>query len=98
MMTRTFVFVPVLFVAVFAIGKLFPFAGSPSGDVVIQWNLVTIKSAKAAKQNSNLATHTAAIEAIAVYDAVNSIKHFGAPYHSQGNAGGPASEVAAVAQ
>ena len=67
------------------LADLVPFyvlAQKPStGDVVIQWNLITLKTAKIAKQNSNLASRTTAIEAIAVYDAVNSIKHFGKPYH-----------------
>ncbi len=67
-------------------------------DVIIQWNSVTLKVAKVAKQNSNLATRTVAIEAIAVYDAVNSIKHFGTPYHYNVSAQGPASVKAAVAQ
>jgi hypothetical protein len=71
---------------------------SANGDVVVQWNIITIKTAKAAKQNSNLASRTAAIEAIAVYDAVNSIKHFGTPYHYNGAVLGPASAQAAVVQ
>jgi len=71
--------------------------GKP-GDVIIQWNLITLKTAKIAKQNSNLASRTAAIEAIAVYDAVNSIKHFGTPYHYYNASTGTASAQAAVAQ
>ena len=71
--------------------------GKP-GDVIIQWNLITLKTAKIAKQNSNLASRTAAIEAIAVYDAVNSIKHFGTPYHYYNASTGRASAQAAVAQ
>ncbi len=70
----------------------------PTGDLVVQWNLITIKAEKAAKQNSNLGSRTAAIEAIAVYDAVNSIKHFGTPYHYNATVTGPASVQAAVAQ
>jgi hypothetical protein len=69
-----------------------------SGDVVIQWNLIASKTAKAAKQNSNLASRTLAVEAIAVYDAVNSIKHIGTPYHYYASPAGPASAQAAVAQ
>jgi len=71
---------------------------SAAGDLVVQWNFITIKTAKAAKQNSNFASRTAAVEAIAVYDAVNSIKHFGTPYHYNATVTGPASAQAAVAQ
>ena len=69
-----------------------------SGDVIVQWNLITVKATKVAKQNSNLATRTEAIEAIAVYDAVNSIKHFGTPYHYFTKPNGAASAQAAAAQ
>jgi len=86
----------------FILGGLLPvyaLAQKPStGDVVIQWNLITLKTAKIAKQNSNLASRTTAIEAIAVYDAVNSIKRFGKPYHYYTSPAGPASAQAAVAQ
>ncbi|BAU54524.1 vanadium-dependent haloperoxidase [Mucilaginibacter gotjawali] len=69
-----------------------------SGDVVIQWNQVSLKAAKIAKQNTNEASRTVAIEAIAVYDAVNSIKGIGKPYHYFVKPGGGASAVAAAAQ
>ena len=69
-----------------------------SPDVIVQWNLITVKATKTAKQNSNLGTRTEAIEAIAVYDAVNAIKHIGKPYHYGGAATGPASAQAAVVQ
>lgn len=98
MMTRTFLFTPIAFLAILGINGLFPSQTTPSADVVIQWNLVAQKTAKGAKQNSNLASHTLAIEAIAVYDAVNSIKHFGKPYHYNADPGVPASAVAAAAQ
>jgi hypothetical protein len=49
----------------------------PKTDVIVQWNLITVKATKTAKQNSNLGSRTEAIEGIAVYDAVNAIKHFG---------------------
>jgi hypothetical protein len=68
------------------------------GNLIIQWNLITLKIAKKANQNSNLASRTAAIEAIAVYDAVNSIKHFGTSYHYFVAPTGAASAQAAVAQ
>lgn len=67
-------------------------------DVIVQWNLVTVKASKAAKQNSNLGSRTEAIEAIAVYDAVNSIKHIGTPYHYFASPKGTASAQAAVVQ
>ena len=73
-------------------------AKTSSGDIIIRWNLITVKATKTAKQNSNLGTRTEAIEAIAVYDAVNSIKHFGTPYHYFNASTGPASAQAAAAQ
>jgi hypothetical protein len=68
------------------------------GDVIIQWNLITVKATKIAKQNTNVASRTEAIEAIAVYDAVNSIKHIGKPYHYFVKSSGPASAQAAAVQ
>jgi hypothetical protein len=75
-----------------------PLHAQEPGDLIIQWNQLTLKVAKKAGQNSNLATHTAAIEAIAVYDAVNSIKYFGTPYHYFKKTVGPASAEAAAVQ
>jgi hypothetical protein len=98
MLTRTFVFTPLTFLIIFGIYQIFPLPATPSADVVIQWNLVTIKAAKIAKQNTNETSRTLAIEAIAVYDAVNSIKHIGKPYHYLARQTDPASEEAAVAQ
>jgi len=69
-----------------------------NADVIVQWNLITVKATKIAKQNSNLGSRTEAIEAIAVYDAVNSIKHIGTPYHYNLSPSGPASAQAAVVQ
>ncbi|WP_428329574.1 vanadium-dependent haloperoxidase [Mucilaginibacter sp.] len=68
------------------------------GNVIVQWNLITVKATKVAKQNSNTGSRTEAIEAIAVYDAVNSIKHIGKPYHYYQAPDGPASAKAAAAQ
>ena len=45
--------------------------------VISDWNLAATKAAKKAGQNSNWATRTFAIEAIAVYDAVSSVKNYG---------------------
>ena len=98
MMTRTFLFTPLAFLVIWAVALVMPPEKPTPGDVVVQWNLVSVKTAKLAKQNSNLASHTLAIEAIAVYDAVNSIKHFGKPYHFNAAAVGPASAIAAAAQ
>jgi PAP2 superfamily len=67
-------------------------------DVITDWNLITLSATKKAGQNSNFATRTIAIEAIAVYDAVNSIKQFGTPYQYNVPAEGNASAQAAAAQ
>ncbi len=67
------------------------------GQVVIYWNLVTVKATKTAGLNSNLSTRIEAIEAIAVYDAVNSVKHYGTPYHFYKPVKGAASLQATVA-
>jgi hypothetical protein len=77
---------------------LFILSKSVKADVITDWNLITVKTTKVAKYNSNLASRIEAIEAIAVYDAVNSIKHFGTPYHFYAPPAGPASAQAAVAQ
>ena len=69
-----------------------------SADVVTDWNLITVMATKVAKYNSNLGSRIEAIEAIAVYDAVNSIKKIGTPYHYYAPPSGPASVQAAVAQ
>lgn len=69
-----------------------------NGDLVISWNLITINATKKAGLNSNLATRIDAIEAIAVYDAVNSIKNYGTPYHISVNVSGKASAQAAAVQ
>ena len=61
-----------------AFGSMVPAA---SADVIADWNLITLNATKTAGQNSNLGSRIDAIEAIAVYDAVNSIRQFGTPYH-----------------
>jgi hypothetical protein len=73
-------------------------APSETGNIVIEWNLITVTVTKKAGFNSNLGSRIEAIEAIAVYDAVNSIKHIGKPYHYDKVAAGAASAEAAVAQ
>ncbi|HTK20087.1 MAG TPA: vanadium-dependent haloperoxidase [Mucilaginibacter sp.] len=67
-------------------------------DVITDWNLLTVKATKVAKYNSNLSSRIEAIEAIAVYDAVNSIKKIGTPYHFYAPPAKPASAQAAAAQ
>ncbi|MGZ3999311.1 MAG: vanadium-dependent haloperoxidase [Mucilaginibacter sp.] len=85
-------------VAIAAALALFAYANTASADVVTDWNLITVKATKVAKYNSNLGSRIEAIEAIAVYDAVNSIKKIGTPYHFYAPPKGPASVHAAVAQ
>ncbi|MGZ3752634.1 MAG: vanadium-dependent haloperoxidase [Mucilaginibacter sp.] len=77
---------------------LFALTQTAFADVITDWNLITVKATKVGKYNSNLGSRIEAIEAIAVYDAVNSIKHFGTPYHFYAPPPGPASAQAAVAQ
>lgn len=67
-------------------------------DVITDWNLITVNATKAGGLNTNLASRVEAIEAIAVYDAVNAIKHSGSPYHYNTSAQGPASAETAAAQ
>ena len=78
--------------------SLFALPEKTKADVVTDWNLITVKATKVAKYNSNLSSRIEAIEAIAVYDAVNSIKNIGTPYHFYAPPGHPASAQAAVAQ
>jgi hypothetical protein len=56
-------------------------AQDSKSDAVVNCNLITVKATKKAGLNSNLGSRIEAIEAIAVYDAVNSVKHIGTPYH-----------------
>ena len=67
-------------------------------DIITDWNLLTVKATKVAGYNSNLGSRIEAIESIAVYDAVNSIKQFGTPYHYFVHPTGAASAKAAAAQ
>jgi len=99
-MKRTFLFTVTIALAFISVANAYSVKQkpAPAADVIIRWNLITLKTAKIAKQNSNLASRTTAIEAIAVYDAVNSIKHIGTPYHYYVAVSGPASAQAAVAQ
>src|SRR5207248_57502 len=70
----------------------------PGADIVTTWNSITLSATKKGGLNSNLGTRVDAIEAIAVYDAVNSILDFGTPYHYFSRPAGPASPEAAAAQ
>jgi hypothetical protein len=66
-------------------------------DAVVTWNLITVKATKTAGLNSNLGSRIEAIEAIAVYDAVNSVKPIGTPYHYHATVKSKASLQATVA-
>jgi len=68
-----------------------------TADVITDWNLITLNATKTAGLNSNLGSRIDAVEAIAVYDAVNSIRHFGVPYHYSGTNSGSAQAAAAQA-
>jgi hypothetical protein len=68
-----------------------------TADVITDWNLITVTATKTAGQNSNLGSRTDAIEAIAVYDAVNSIRQFGTKYHYYAPNTGSAQAAAAQA-
>ena len=86
---------PLAAIAAAALGSL---ATSASADVITDWNLITVNATKVAPAlNSNLASRIDAIEAIAVYDAVNSILQFGSPYHYYSPNTGSAQAAAAQA-
>ncbi len=67
------------------------------GNVIIDWNAITVSATKKAGMNSNLSSRIEAIESIAVYDAVNAIRHIGRPYLYAVAVKGNASPVAAAA-
>lgn len=69
-----------------------------SADVITNWNLITVSATKTGGLNSNLASRVDAIEAIAVYDAVNAIQPIGPAYHYRTHAPRPSSAEAAAAQ
>jgi hypothetical protein len=73
-------------------------APGASADVITDWNLITVNATKTGGFNSNLGTRVDAIEAVAVYDAVNSINRIGKPYHFHASSARPASAEAAAAQ
>ena len=84
--------------AVFGTALLSGISLAATADVVTDWNLVTVQATKVAPAlNSNLASRIDAIEAIAVYDAVNSIRQFGKPYHYYAPNTGSAQAAAAQA-
>ncbi|SHM16639.1 vanadium-dependent haloperoxidase [Mucilaginibacter sp. OK098] len=98
-MNRSLLISTIIGTGILSINNTFALQPKPANaDVIVQWNLITVKATKIAKQNSNLASRTEAVEAIAVYDAVNSIKHIGTPYHYNVEPSGPASAQAAVVQ
>ena len=73
-------------------------AASACADVITDWNKITVDATKTGGLNSNLGTRIDAIEALAVYDAVNTIVNFGTPYHFHTPPTGAAPAEAAVAQ
>ncbi len=82
-----------------------PAKSASAVSVITDWNLATVQISKAhppfsgTAQNTNIATRIHAIEAAAVYNAVNSVLHFGTPYGGYAaNATLPASAEAAAAQ
>jgi len=83
--------------AAIAVAGLSALAPRASADVITDWNLITVSATKTAGQNSNLGSRTDAIEAIAVYDAVNSIRQFGTKYHYYAPNTGSAQAAAAQA-
>ena len=81
-----------------AVAGLSSLAPHASADVITDWNLITLNATKVAPAlNSNLGTRVDAIEAVAVYDAVNSIRQFGTPYHYYAPNSGSAQAAAAQA-
>ncbi len=83
--------------AAIAVAGLSSLAPHASADVITDWNLITLNATKTAGLNSNLGSRIDAIEAVAVYDAVNSIKKFGTPYHYYVPNSGSAQAAAAQA-
>ncbi len=67
-------------------------------NVITDWNLITVSATKTAGLNSNLGSRIDAIEAVAVYDAVNAVLRAGSPYHYATPATLPALPEAAAAQ
>jgi hypothetical protein len=81
-------------------------AGTASADAVTDWNLITIQATKAftgsgstgLALNSNLGSRIAAIEARAVFDAINAIEHFSErSYYYTAEGSGSAEAAAAQA-
>ena len=84
--------------AALAVAGISALASQASADVITEWNLITLNATKVAPAlNSDLGSRIDAIEAIAVYDAVNSIKNFGTPYHYYAPNSGSAQVAAAQA-
>ena len=84
--------------SVLAFGLLAIIPKPATANVITDWNKITLSATKTAGLNSNLGSRIDAIEAIAVYDAVNSIKQIGKPYHYFIHPKGRASVEAAAAQ
>jgi hypothetical protein len=74
------------------------FSALVRADVIVDWNWITVRTTKKAGLNSNLASRIEAIEAIAVYDAVNAIDQIGTPYHYNDKINLRASDIAAASR
>jgi hypothetical protein len=69
----------------------------PSGDVIIQWNTVSLNAIKTAQYTSVKASRTLAMVHVAMFDAINSIDKTCQPYFVDANPAGPASRDVAAA-
>jgi hypothetical protein len=99
--------IPLRFSTILIAGALSLPSLQACADAVTDWNDITIKATKGfngtagigATLNSNVASRIEAIEARAVFDAVNSIDHFsvGSYYYSTPNTGSAAAAAAQAA-
>src|SRR5207248_3501344 len=69
-----------------------------SGNVVVRWNELLLEAAQTAPPSRVPVFRNLALEAVAVYDAVNAIDRSYAPYAADVHASRGASEEAAAAQ
>jgi hypothetical protein len=67
-------------------------------NVVLDWNNIALNLTHNSAAGTNIATRIMAINSIAVYDAINSIKKFGTAFHYSETVTGVASIRAAAAQ
>jgi len=86
------------YLPVIALAAVTSVTNPASADIITDWNKITLDATKTGGLNSNLGSRIDAIEAVAVYDAVNSIRQFGTPYHYFAPPSSQASAEAAAAQ